>query len=126
MQAWLAAHGFAREDLEGQQRYMAHEAMHDYSRSRNSLMNAMDPIAAGDVVERDFERPRILNNRHQAFRYAYSAAGNQRVTITATPGGNVVTLTPQRLGAREEHGIPSDNILGNLCKSGIPTGLHRC
>ena len=90
MQAWLAAHGFARENLEGQQRYMAHEAMHDYSRSRNSLMNAMDPIAAGDVVERDFERPRILNNRHQAFRYAYSAAGNQRVTITATPGGNVV------------------------------------
>ena len=81
MQAWLAAHGFARENLEGQQRYMAHEAMHDYSRSRNSLMNAMDPIAAG---------PRILNNRHQAFRYAYSAAGNQRVTITATPGGNVV------------------------------------
>jgi Phage tail lysozyme len=90
MQAWLAAHGFARDSLEGQQRYMAHETMHDCSQCRNALMNATDPISAGDVVESDFERPRILNNRHQAFRHAYSAAGDQRVTITATPGGNVV------------------------------------
>jgi Phage tail lysozyme len=91
MQAWLAAHGYARDSLEGQQRYMAHEAMHDYPVSRRALMSATDPSVAGDILERNFESPRILNNRHSAFRRAYSAAGNQRVTITATPGGNVVT-----------------------------------
>jgi hypothetical protein len=51
MQAWLTAHGFARDSLEGQQRYMVHEAMHDYPVSRRALMNATDPSVAGDIPE---------------------------------------------------------------------------
>jgi hypothetical protein len=73
MFAWLAANGYAKDSFEGQQRYMAHEAMHDYPVSRRALMNATDPSVAGDVLERNFEAPKVNNNRHLAFHRAYSA-----------------------------------------------------
>ncbi|MHC6154801.1 phage tail tape measure protein [Bradyrhizobium elkanii] len=66
MLGWLAANGYARSSLEGQMRYMAHEAMTDktYAASRNALMNASDAtLASGtSTLTRNFEAPKIDNS----------------------------------------------------------------
>jgi hypothetical protein len=87
MLAWLKSHGFARDSLEGQQRYMAHEAMTDpkYARTRQALMHATNALTAGDVVEENFEVPQVLNNRHGAIRKVHAAA---KVSIHPVAGGN--------------------------------------
>lgn len=66
MLGWLAANGYASNSLEGQMRYMAHEAMTDktYAASRNALMNASDAtLASGtSTLTRNFEAPKIDNS----------------------------------------------------------------
>jgi hypothetical protein len=86
---WLAAHGYAKDSLEGQMRQAVHSAMTDskYRATRNALMRATDPNVAGDVVEHNFEAPKIENNRHAAFQKAYGARKSD-VSIHAAPGGN--------------------------------------
>lgn len=86
---WLSEHGYPKDSLEGQQRYMAHEAMTNpaYAATRNALRNATDATTAGDVVERNFEVPKLFNNRHAAISQAREA-GKAKVSIQPVPGGN--------------------------------------
>ena len=63
---WLKENGYANNSLEGQMKYMAHEAMtgKDYAASRNALMGASaDTMAAGtSVLTQNFERPAVDNS----------------------------------------------------------------
>jgi Phage tail lysozyme len=98
MLSWLSGHGFAKDSLEGQQRYQAHEAMTDkhYAASRRALMNATDPNIAGDIVEHNFEHPRRDNDRHGAFKKAYDKRGatvtTKKVSIRNQPGGDIFAM----------------------------------
>jgi hypothetical protein len=97
---WLAANGYDRNSLEGQQRYMAHEAMTDprFGATRNILMNANEKSLAADThaITRNFEAPAIINNRSGAVLGAYralepgespAALKDLRVKSGATAGG---------------------------------------
>ena len=58
---WLEKNGYSRNSLEGQSRYMVHEAMTDkeYKQSRDALMNADPAKRAANVntLIQNFERP---------------------------------------------------------------------
>lgn len=75
MLAWLSAHGYAPNSAEGQQRYMAHEAMTDptYAVTRRILMGQGSGNVGTDTntITGNFERPAINNNRSGAVRGAY-------------------------------------------------------
>jgi hypothetical protein len=66
MLEWLAQHGYAKNSLEGQARYMGHEAMSDprFARTRNELMKATEAgvAAATHVITPNFEAPTIDNS----------------------------------------------------------------
>jgi hypothetical protein len=97
MQNWLTSHGYPRNSLEGQARYMAHEAMtgKSYARTREALRRAeagnLDQVT--ETVSTDFERPGIphLNRRLQAAREFH--ATRYQVTIDRNVGGNPVNTT---------------------------------
>lgn len=60
MLAWLGSNGYAKNSLEGQARYMAHEAMSgDYASTRQALMTAtaQNLAAVATTVSRNFEAP---------------------------------------------------------------------
>jgi hypothetical protein len=64
MQSWMKEHGYPKDSLEGQSRYMAHEAMSkNYGPSRNALMGATkDNIAdVNKTLSDNFEAPAIRN-----------------------------------------------------------------
>ncbi len=65
MLRWLEANGYPPDSLEGQARYMAHEAMRKYPPTRRILIgaNPSDREANTNAITRDFERPRIVNRR---------------------------------------------------------------
>src|SRR6202008_4612427 len=62
----LSANGYAKNSLEGQMRYMAHEAMTDkaYAPSRNALMGASDDNMrrATSTLTNNFESPKVDNS----------------------------------------------------------------
>jgi len=66
MLAWMKANGYAPDSLEGQAKFMAHEAMSSaYPRTRGALMGA-DPASRSertDAITREFERPAVINPR---------------------------------------------------------------
>jgi TP901 family phage tail tape measure protein len=66
MLSWMRSHGYPPDSLEGQARYMAHEAMsRNYPRTRAALMSA-EPgsrVARTNVITREFEAPRVVNPR---------------------------------------------------------------
>ncbi|MBN9039841.1 MAG: hypothetical protein BGP05_21970 [Rhizobiales bacterium 62-47] len=64
MLKWLRKNGYADNSLEGQSRYMAHEAMSDrYRRSRRALMNASpETMRSGNAaLTEEFENPAVKN-----------------------------------------------------------------
>ncbi|UFX46139.1 phage tail tape measure protein [Bradyrhizobium sp. 41S5] len=66
MLKWLSANGYAKNSLEGQMRYMAHEAMTDkaYAPSRSALMGASDDNMrrATSTLTNNFESPKVDNS----------------------------------------------------------------
>jgi hypothetical protein len=98
---WLAKNGYDRNSLEGQQRFMAHEAMTNprFGTTRNILMNANEKTLAADThaITRNFEAPAVINNRSGAVLGAYraldpgespAALKDLRMKPGATGGGN--------------------------------------
>lgn len=77
MLAWEREHGFVKDSLEGQVREMAHQSITNptYRKTREALMHATNVNTAGDVVEGDFERPKVINPRHAAFQRAVEVGG---------------------------------------------------
>jgi hypothetical protein len=65
MQSWLKANNFAKDSLEGQAKYMAHEAMtgKDYQTSRDALMSAGPENMARTTkaLTDNFEAPAVRN-----------------------------------------------------------------
>jgi Phage tail lysozyme len=65
MLAWLKANGYPADSLEGQSKFMAHEAMTKYGPTKRVLMGA-DPAnrtANTDAITRNFESPAVINPR---------------------------------------------------------------
>lgn len=101
MLTWLAANGFARNSLEGQAKYMAHEAMSmRYMASRRALMQATSQNlpAVNGVLTDTFEAPTIRNYSprlknaytalHTAVKGANASVNNSR-SSTSTSETNV-------------------------------------
>jgi hypothetical protein len=66
MLSWMKEQGYAPSSLEGQSRYMAHEAMSGkYPKTRESLTGAEPGSrqARTTAITREFEAPRIINPR---------------------------------------------------------------
>jgi uncharacterized protein Yka (UPF0111/DUF47 family) len=63
---WLSSHGFSKDSLEGQMKYMAHEAMTSkaYAATRRALMNATAGSIDRDtrIITPNFEVPKIDNS----------------------------------------------------------------
>ncbi|MGO9770420.1 MAG: phage tail tip lysozyme [Roseiarcus sp.] len=87
MLAWLARNGYAANDLKGQMRYMAHEAMTAYPATRNRLMNATPEGFNADsaVITHNFEGPLVDNDRSGAVRRAYGSVP-MRAPMSAPSG----------------------------------------
>jgi murein DD-endopeptidase MepM/ murein hydrolase activator NlpD len=101
---WLSANKFGRDSLEGQSRYMIHEAMTDptYAPSRAALMSA-DPAtrrAAMSILTRNFERPAKWwqDRTEHAFTAAAVAEGQAAVAGTGVSGGMGVGTSPTAAG----------------------------
>ena len=70
---WLEAHGYSRDSLEGQSRYMAHEAM-QYRRTKQALMTADKANRAQNVetITKEFEGPQDQGPGQMADRRAWT------------------------------------------------------
>jgi hypothetical protein len=90
MLSWLAANGYAKDSLEGQTRYMAHEAMSGrYKNTRNILMHANENSLGPDsrTITHEFESPRVDNDRSGAVRGAYRRGAQPSMPATlGAPG----------------------------------------
>jgi hypothetical protein len=91
---WMKEHGYQKESLEGQARYMAHEAMSGrYPKTKNILMHA-DPGSFGrdvPIITREFEAPKVVNMRTGAVENAYRNQGTiaDRELAPGSAGGGV-------------------------------------
>jgi Phage tail lysozyme len=66
MLAWMKEHGYPPDSLEGQARYMAHEAMSSrYPRTREALTSAEPGTRQQrtNTITREFEAPAVINPR---------------------------------------------------------------
>lgn len=75
---WLSSHGYAKNSLEGQIRYMAHGMMNGevgqkFPRTREALINATPENIIGNTygVTKEFENPTFVNPRGQFVAGAY-------------------------------------------------------
>jgi Phage tail lysozyme len=112
---WLAANGYAKDSLEGQSRYMAHEVMTDktYSKSRQALENATPENRTQNTktLIDNFERPkdrgqgqtdRRVGRTNQAAGVAAAPPAKGVQTASTEPGGGAVN--PPGTGANQGTG----------------------
>jgi hypothetical protein len=93
MLEWLKGNGYAPNSLEGQSRYMAHEAMtgKGYGATRETLRRATPESIDkdSDVITRNFESPAVNNSRYRAGRardaYHAPAPNASRPSGATTP-----------------------------------------
>jgi hypothetical protein len=99
MLAWLKAHGYASDSLEGQVKEMAHSAMHDFPSVAKILKRTTPGSMLDDTygVTKDFESPAVVNDRRGAVRGAFdkgpaaddkSASGKQSMNNMSHFQGN--------------------------------------
>jgi hypothetical protein len=111
MLSWMKQQGYDRTSLEGQARYMAHEAMSGkYPTTRNILMHADPSRFAQDVprITREFEAPKVVNYRTGAVENAY----RNQMTEAGRGAG--------MYGAR--HGVGGGPGVG---RGGSPAGMYQ-
>jgi Phage tail lysozyme len=100
MLAWMQKNGYAKDSLEGQSRYMAHEAMTDpeYKKSRQALENATPENRAQNTktLIDNFERPadrgqgqinRRIGRTNQAAGVSSGKADTKVASIDPNAGG---------------------------------------
>lgn len=99
MAQWLTANGYAQDSLEGQMRYMAHEAMTSYGPTKSALMGATaSNVGHATVVTRqDFERPSIPRD---PARLAGAAAALKAIDESTSPYGSVIGLRAAQQAAQ--------------------------
>lgn len=82
MFSWLNSHGFANDSLEGQMKYMAHEAMTGakYGPTRAALMHATPGSIDRDtrIITPNFEGPKFDNSGARV-GFVRSALGRQEI-----------------------------------------------
>jgi Phage tail lysozyme len=88
MLEWLAQHGYAKNSLEGQARYMGHEAMSDprFSATRRALMNATESgiAAATHIITPNFEAPGVDNSSARIANVRAALANSRRAAKPTT------------------------------------------
>ena len=95
MLAWLAQNGYSQNSLEGQSKYMAHEAMTEkrFATTRDILMKATPETFATDtpVITRNFESPNpaVANNpnRLSGTQRAFNIGDNPNAKDTINADG---------------------------------------
>jgi hypothetical protein len=116
MLEWLAAHGYARNSLEGQARYMGHEAMSDprFAATRRALMNATEAgmVAATHVITPNFEAPGVDNSGTRVANVRAALANSRRAVKPVIPSDfhkaletirSAKPLTPWQQSMTEHH-----------------------
>lgn len=87
---WLQANGYAKNSAEGQMRYMVHEAMTDknYAETRGLLSSATPDTLNQDTwaITKNFESPRIINNRTGAVQGAYQTGADADASASSSDG----------------------------------------
>jgi hypothetical protein len=103
---WLGQHGFTKDSLEGQMRYMAHEAMTEtkYRPTREALMNATPGNILGQTarVTGNFESPAIINDRRGAVSNAYRSGPAENPGGDKT-GSAIPKAAPLPVGPKPKH-----------------------
>ncbi len=100
MFGWLNQNGYDRNSLEGQMRYMAHEAMSDpnYRATRNTLMNASPDTLRSSVrgITKNFEGPAVINDRSGAVQRAFDHGGTGEIGGPAKNTAKPAWYNPQQ------------------------------
>lgn len=113
MLSWLKENGYANNSLEGQMKYMAHEAMTDktYAASRKALMGASPETmgSATSTLTNNFERP-ARDNSPTRLAHANAALNG----VTPAPGD-----------AESKDGQPSAFIMHHTGGRGSPDGVRN-
>jgi hypothetical protein len=94
MLKWLSDNGYAKNSLEGQSRYMAHEAMSGkYGATREALRHATPETIDrdADTITRNFESPAVPNSAYRAgrAREAYRAKDSPSTAQQSSRGDYV-------------------------------------
>lgn len=131
MNKWLAEQGYDNNSLEGQSRYMAHEAMtgKDYGKTRAALMGATpeNRAATTEAVTRNFERPARINNRVGQVSEAANVAAAAPSTAAGAPGqpgSKVASLDPNQVFGTAQVDVPGAKVAtGGQTAKGVPAHL---
>jgi len=119
---WLDKHGYARNSLEGQSRYMAHEAMSGkYKRTRAALMGADPTNRAQNVstLTSEFENPKDQSEFQMKNRRGWTA------TATGTPTKGSTPATPVTSTETPDTGSPTSTLpAGKRISSGVGERVH--
>ena len=114
MFSWLDQNGFDHDSLEGQMRYMAHEAMGGkYELTKRALMGATkDNISdLTPIVTKEFENPRVVNDRSGVTTGAYD--------IGPTVPGAMPSQSNNYNGLRIGGAYPGEAVAGGKADAGI-------
>jgi hypothetical protein len=135
MLAWMRAQGYADNSLEGQARYMAHEAMSaQYGATRQALMGANEGNlnSVTETVMRNFERPSKdpnvarLDNRQRYARQAFAGQyGGGETQGRATPAGATLPVGQTVPGLKELEAASKDIIGGRKRISAENDAFHH-
>jgi hypothetical protein len=121
MLAWLAKNGFAKNSLEGQMKYMAHEAMSSrYGPSRDALMRANpNNLEAGTrALTHNFESPAVEN-----WRYRLNATRGALATHAEEAHRAAVSNALHGEALRRHFGHPTPRPAGDLLQHAQRAGL---
>ena len=121
MLGWLRANNYAPNSLEGQSRFMAHEAMTQYPRTAQILATATpDSLAhTSRSVTADFERPALINDRSGAVLNAYHTGPAYGVTNTLLQDDPLDRLT-QALGVATPPSPAARAMVANARQQALP------
>lgn len=142
MLSWLSKNGYAKNSLEGQAKYMAHEAMTAFPQSRAALMeaNAQNMGGVNRTLTRDFERPAVNNygDRMANTMRAYNASDDNGGPVAGVnelqgkvagirKGALAAQLKEQLAFASSQTGLVAEITSGGQRMPGAPgaTGSHR-
>jgi hypothetical protein len=101
---WLDKNKFSKDSLEGQTRYMAHEAMTKYPRTANILRNATPQTFERDtpLITKNFEAPAVINYRTGAVQQAYNSRLQQQQQGEGKGGGANLVKAPSLAGQEQQ------------------------
>ena len=119
---WLDKNKFSKDSLEGQTRYMAHEAITKYPTTANILRNAKPENFERDtpLITKNFEAPAVINYRTGAVQQAYNSRLQQQQQQIAKEAASLIKA-PSLAGQEPEKPKAADEgVAGVVPSAGRP------